>query len=157
MSEEIKDDGSFETIDKFESDLGVRHQENGDTTELVCQYHQKLDPSEFVNDEFVNRFEPVLSNLIHSEEEMARFLKAIGIPDDNGMVLYHVRSLLNNEQSGPDEDLEFDMDQISKVFKAKVEEVEAIIRKDEAMAGVDEEDFTPIARAYTLLMLNGYC
>lgn len=157
MSEERKDDGGFKTVDLYESDLNVRHSDDGSCENLVAAYHQKLDSSEFINDEFVNRFEPVLSNLIHSEEELSRFLSGIGIEDSNGMVLYHIRQILNNEQLGPDEDFEQDVSELSKVFDAKVQELVAIFNKSNDETAIDEEDMSKVARGYLMLMLAGFC
>ena len=152
------DDGSFAAVSCFEADLNIRHKtiKGDECRELICAYHKAINPSEFVDDEYVNRFEPVLSDLRHSEEELYRFTKEIGVADDSGMVLYNVRNILNNYSWGPDEEIRDNVGKLKPIFDGLIAELMSTFRKNDDLAVDNEDELKATARAYLLLMLNGY-
>lgn len=156
--EDKKDDGKFESVSLFDPSNGnLGKSESSD--DLLATYLELLSPADYIGyDELVNRFEPVLVNILHSHEEMLRYLEAIGIKDDSGSVLFDCREIINDEQLGIDEDLQQDISELSLVFNKLASEFESNLRKSERYTNSGDESTVPyVARAYLLMALAGYC
>lgn len=147
-----EDDGSFLALSNVDVDLGLRHKDT--TVEEMLVAYGKVLGVDIPNDEFVNRFEPALTNCIMSAEEMGRFLDTIGVNDPSGSVLWGLREL-----SKPEANVDISADEsflidVKELMKKEILRKYALLREDDTNLGYDDIELLAISRASLLVELN---
>lgn len=147
-----EDDGSFLGLSEVDVDQGLRHKETSIEEMLVI--YGKILGVDIPNDEYVNRFEPALTNCIMCAEEMGRYLDAIGVTDPTGTVLWGLRELSkvgNTVSISAEEGL---LTEVKELMDKEILRKFELLRVDKNNLGYEDAELLSISRASLLLELN---
>lgn len=141
-------------VKEYEPDLGLRHRSENNSPEDLCEEYGKLMGGEMVNDEHVNRFEPVLADVLFSHEEMLRALNDIGVTGEaDGLGV--AREILNNQERTMDDEERHDIGLLRHAFEQFMDSYYKRIASYLLEEGHSEAEIRNAIRLLTYAALHG--
>lgn len=122
------------------NDLFIRDRTTNNTPTDLLEEYGKLLGGEMVGDETVNRFEPVMADLLKSYVEMAAILVDLGVISKEYDGIELTAEILKDQNLTLDDEERCEMDKIRNVFDSVLASYSRRTKSSLVEAGHDEKD-----------------